>query len=224
MDSLELWRRYRKYLCECPGVGMKLDISRVDFPNKYFSEHEERMQEAYKIMRGLEAGDIANPDEQRMVGHYWLRTPHLAPNDEIAHEIESTVLRIKDFAAKIHNREIVPPDASRFTDLLIVGIGGSALGPQLVSDCLGNKRDKMALHFFDNTDPDGFDRVIANLGSRLKSTLVIVISKSGGTKETRNGMLEIQHAFKSKDIDFAKQAVAVTSDGSQLFDVGLPHD
>ena len=65
MDSLELWRRYRKYLCECPGVGMKLDISRVDFPNKYFSEHEERMQEAYKIMRGLEAGDIANPDDDR---------------------------------------------------------------------------------------------------------------------------------------------------------------
>ena len=36
MDSLELWRRYRKYLCECSSVGMKLDISRVDFPNKFF--------------------------------------------------------------------------------------------------------------------------------------------------------------------------------------------
>ncbi|HCD34144.1 MAG TPA: glucose-6-phosphate isomerase, partial [Phycisphaerales bacterium] len=219
MDSLELWRRYRKYLCECSGVGMKLDISRVDFPNKFFSDHEEKMQQVYKDMRGLEAGDIANPDEQRMVGHYWLRTPHLAPNDEIAHEVESTVLRIKEFAGKIHNREIVPPESSRFTDLLIVGIGGSALGPQLVSDCLGTKRDKMALHFFDNTDPDGFDRVIADLGSRLKSTMVIVISKSGGTKETRNGMLEIQYAFSTKKLDFAKQAVAVTSDGSQLFNV-----
>ncbi|MFG0247905.1 MAG: glucose-6-phosphate isomerase [Phycisphaeraceae bacterium JB051] len=219
MDSLELWRRYRKYLCECSSVGMKLDISRVDFPNKFFIDHEDKMQEAYKAMRGLEAGDIANPDEGRMVGHYWLRTPHLAPNDEIAHEIEQTVLRIKQFAAKVHDREIVPPKSSRFTDLVIVGIGGSALGPQLVADCLGSKRDKMALHFFDNTDPDGFDRVVANLGARLKSTMVVVISKSGGTKETRNGMLEIQHAFAAKDLEFAKQAVAVTSDGSQLFNV-----
>jgi glucose-6-phosphate isomerase len=217
MDSLELWRRYRKYVCECPSVGMKLDISRVDFPSKFFTDHEEQMQQAYRAMRGLEAGDIANPDENRMVGHYWLRTPHLAPTNEIAHEIESTVLRIKAFAEKIHNREIMPPDAARFTDMLLVGIGGSALGPQLVADALGTKRDKMALHFFDNTDPDGFDRVIANLGSRLKSTLVIVISKSGGTKETRNGMLEVQYAFKSKDIDFTKQAVAITSDGSLLY-------
>jgi glucose-6-phosphate isomerase len=198
---------------------MKLDISRVDFPNKFFIDHEDKMQEAYKAMRGLEAGDIANPDEGRMVGHYWLRTPHLAPNDEIAHEIEQTVQRIKQFAAKVHDREIVPPKSSRFTDLVIVGIGGSALGPQLVADCLGSKRDKMALHFFDNTDPDGFDRVIADLGARLKSTLVVVISKSGGTKETRNGMLEIQHAYASKELEFAKHAVAVTSDGSQLYNV-----
>lgn len=219
MDPLELWRRYRKFVCDCSSVGMKLDISRVDFPPKFFADHEDKMQEVYKAMRGLEAGDIANPDEQRMVGHYWLRTPHLAPTNEIAHEVESTVIRIKEFAHKVHEREIMPPESSRFTDVLIVGIGGSALGPQLLDDALGTKRDKTQLHYFDNTDPDGFDRVIAELGSRLKSTLVIVISKSGGTKETRNGMLEIQHAFKSKNLDFAKQAVAVTSDGSQLFEV-----
>ncbi|MBL4699953.1 MAG: glucose-6-phosphate isomerase [Phycisphaeraceae bacterium] len=216
MDSLELWRRYRKYLCECSSVGMKLDISRVDFPSTFFNDHEEKMQAAYKDMRGLEAGDIANPDEQRMVGHYWLRTPHLAPNDEIAHEIEATVLRIKAFATQVHDREITPPESSRFTDMLLIGIGGSALGPQLIADALGTKRDKMAVHFLDNTDPDGFDRVIAELGARLKSTLVIVISKSGGTKETRNGMLEVQHAFKTKDLAFNKHAIAITSDGSRL--------
>ena len=165
MDSLELWRRYRKYLCECSSVGMKLDISRVDFPSTFFNDHEEKMQAAYKDMRGLEAGDIANPDEQRMVGHYWLRTPHLAPNDEIAHEIEATVLRIKAFATQVHDREITPPESSRFTDMLLIGIGGSALGPQLIADALGTKRDKMAVHFLDNTDPDGFDRVIGPIST-----------------------------------------------------------
>ncbi len=216
MDALTLWRRYKQHLCDCPSVGIKLDISRVDFPDSFFAEHEEAMQEAYTAMRGLEAGDIANPDEQRMVGHYWLRTPHLAPNDDIAREVEQAVGQIKDFAHKIHQREICPPQAGRFTDLLIVGIGGSALGPQLLDDALGTKRDKLAMHYFDNTDPDGFDRIIDQLATRLKSTLVIVISKSGGTKETRNGMLEIEHAFKRKNLTLAPQAVAITSAGSLL--------
>ena len=44
--------------------------------------------------KALEGGAIANPDENRMVGHYWLRAPQLAPNQEIRDEIELTVGRI----------------------------------------------------------------------------------------------------------------------------------
>ena len=50
----------------------------------------------------------------------------------------------------------------------------------------------MDIFFFDNTDPDGFDRVFAKIGDCCSQTLVIVVSKSGGTKETRNGMLEAE--------------------------------
>ena len=57
------------------------------------------------------------------------------------------------------------------------------------------------------------------MGSKLKSTLVLVISKSGGTPEPRNGMLETQAAFKKLDLDFAKQAVAITGDGSKLHQI-----
>ena len=54
------------------------------------------------------------------------------------------------------------------------------------------------------------------LGSRLKQTLVLVISKSGGTAETRNGMLAAQAAFKAAGLDYPKHFVAVTGDGSKL--------
>jgi glucose-6-phosphate isomerase len=46
----------------------------------------------------------------------------------------------------------------------------------------------MDIFFFDNTDPEGFDRVFQRIEEGLPQTLVIVVSKSGGTKETRNGM------------------------------------
>src|SRR5213596_3703867 len=74
----------------------------------------------------------------------------------------------------------------------------------------------MDIFFFDNTDPDGFDRVFERLDDLLPQTLVVVVSKSGGTKETRNGMLEAEARFKEKGLQFNKHAVAVTGVGSDL--------
>lgn len=216
MDGTALWQRYQKHLCKCPGLGISLDISRITFGTDFFSQMAEPMGQAYDAMARLEAGEVANPDEGRMVGHYWLRAPGLAPNDEIAGAIHTSLSEINTFTAAVHKKEVTPPDAARFTELLLIGIGGSALGPQLVADCLGTKRDKLKIHFLDNTDPDGIERVLTGLGARLKSTLVVVISKSGGTPEPRNGLLQAQAFFAGKGLDFAKQAVAVTGEGSNL--------
>jgi len=216
MDGNELWRRYQKYLCTCPELGISLDISRIGFGPDFFNKSADMMNEAYDAMARLESGEVANPDEDRMVGHYWLRAPELAPTDQIAGAIRKSIDDITAFAKAVHTKQVTPPGAAKFTDLLLVGIGGSALGPQLVADCLGTKRDKLKVHFIDNTDPDGIERVLAGLGARLKSTLAVVISKSGGTPEPRNGMLLTQAHFKQKGLDFPRQAVAVTGEGSNL--------
>jgi glucose-6-phosphate isomerase len=65
------------------------------------------------------------------------------------------------------------------------------------------------------------DDVIARIGDGLKETLVVVISKSGGTKETRNGMLEIKNAFEQNKLVFEKHVVAVTQVGSELDKVAV---
>ncbi len=215
----ELWQRYRKYLVKTPSVGLSLDVSRMSFDDAWLKSMEPAMQAAFADMRQLEAGSIANPDENRRVGHYWLRDASLAPEPELREAIERDIEDVKRFAAAVHKKEITPPTTSgapRFTDLLCIGIGGSALGPQLVADALGVKRDKMRVHFIDNTDTDGVRRTLESLGSRLKSTLVLVTSKSGGTPETRNGMLEAEAFFKSKQLDFSKHAVAITGEDSKL--------
>ena len=84
------------------------------------------------------------------------------------------------------------------------------------SEALGSSADPMDIYFLDNTDPDGFDRTFAKIDNLLSQTLVIVISKSGGTKETRNGMLEAEAKFKAKGIPFGKHAIAVTGEASNL--------
>jgi glucose-6-phosphate isomerase len=217
MTPRELWERYKTLLCDDPALGLRLDLSRAGIAEGALAEREAAVQSALDAMEALEGGAIANPDEQRMVGHYWLRAPEKAPTPEIAAAIRDTRARVLDFAARVHDGRVKPPRAERFRHVLVVGIGGSALGPQLVADALSSPGDRMSPHFLDNTDPDGLDRVLGGLGEGLAETLAVVISKSGGTPETRNGMVEAAAAYRSRGLDFGAHAVAITQDGSALF-------
>ncbi|MEO1367847.1 MAG: glucose-6-phosphate isomerase, partial [Acidobacteriota bacterium] len=217
MSPHDSWRRYRRLLCVCDEIGLRLDPSRMDVPEDFLDPHRAAIDAAFDAMEALESGAVANPDEGRQVGHYWLRAPELAPELEVSLAVEETREAVVDFAARVHSGEIAPTGARRFTDVLVIGIGGSALGPQLVADALGDPAtDRLRPHFFDNTDPDGMDRLLRRLGDRLASTLAVVISKSGGTPETRNGMLVAKAAFETRGLDFASRAVAITGVDSKL--------
>jgi glucose-6-phosphate isomerase len=217
MDAPELWKRYCQYFCRVDSLDLSLDISRMHFDEAFLTSMEHAMQKAFRDMDALESGAIANPDEKRMVGHYWLRSPQLAPTKDIALEITGTVDSIQKFAAGVHAGKIMPPMAERFTQVLAIGIGGSALGPMFVGDALGEpSADRMKMHFIDNTDPDGIARMIETLKGLLPETLVIVTSKSGGTPDTRNGMLVVSEAYRAAHLNFERHAVAVTMAGSQM--------
>jgi glucose-6-phosphate isomerase len=215
MDTQALWKRYEDWLYYHEGLGLYLDISRMRFDDSLVDTLAPKFDKAFKDMEALEKGAIANPDENRMVGHYWLRDPDIAP-EAAKQEVLETLEQIATFVKQVHGAEIVPPTAPRFTDILSVGIGGSALGPQFVAEALAPLEAPLAIHFIDNTDPAGIDRTLTQLGDRLKSTLVIITSKSGGTPETRNGMVEVKHAYEQQGLHFAQYAVAITMKGSQM--------
>jgi len=216
MDAIALWQRYQDWLYHHEELGIFLDISRIRFDEAFIQEMQPKFAKAFQDMEALEQGAIANPDENRMVGHYWLRDPDLAPSAALKQDIVSTIQDIKTFTQQVHTGALYPPGQEKFTDLLCIGIGGSALGPQFVSEALTADFPPLATHFIDNTDPAGIDRTLNRLGDRLATTLVIVTSKSGGTPETRNAMVEVQHRFQQMGLHFAKQAVAVTGTDSNL--------
>jgi glucose-6-phosphate isomerase len=211
-----LWVRFQRYYTEFPALGLALDLSRMKFTEDFLEQIKPRLAKAFNAMDELEAGAIANPDENRMVGHYWLRNSALAPTNEIRRAIDGALDSIKAFAAKVHTGEIQGAEGP-FENFLIIGIGGSALGPQFVAHALARPgKDRMIPWFIDNTDPDGIDGIKAKLSNSLGKTLVIVISKSGGTKETRNGMLEMQADYQAAGLSFAEHAIAITGEGSKL--------
>ena len=225
MDDLAMWRRFKTYLCVSESVGFSVDISRMKFGESFLQEKDADIRRAFAEMDRLEAGAIANPDENRMVGHYWLRDSSKAPSPELRKEIDTCLANIKKFAKAVHAGTIKPQKARLFKNVLVVGIGGSALGPQFVARALGSAtRDKMKPYFFDNTDPDGMDVVLAQIGAGLKETLCVVVSKSGGTKETRNGMREAKRAFEAAGLRFEPHAAAVTGVGSDLDRYAVEHE
>ena len=183
-------------------LGISIDIDRMEgVETTGWSGSVEAMLE-------LEQGGLANPDEGRQVGHYWLRTPSLASQKQ-EEAIRSSWKKLAELMSKVHQLEV--------TDLVMIGIGGSALGPQLLVDAFSVSTHRV--HFLDNTDPEGMDRVLE--GVNLSKSVIAVLSKSGGTKETRNAMLEAKVFYERNKVDFNGRAIAVTVEGSKLYHMAI---
>ena len=205
MPTLDEYLGARVHVAE---AGLELDLG--DAFLTPLDELAPRMAAALDAMQALEAGAIANPDERRMVGHYWLRDPARAPDPALSAAITASWQAIDAFATGVRTGAIAAADGQPFRHVLLAGIGGSALGPQLLADALD-----ATLYTLDNTDPQGIRDTLKKLPS-LAHTLVLVISKSGGTAETRNAMLEVAAACRAQGLEFPRQAVAVTGEGSAL--------
>ena len=201
-----------------PETKFMLDWGGMDLDSAYMDSMAERIEKAICHMEQVDAGEIINVDENRMVGHYWLRAPEKAPEKE-KNEIIDCVAKIKKFSDDVHEGRVLSGTGKKFKNVIVAGIGGSSLGPVFVDKALASSSDKMKLYFLDNTDPDGMDKVFASVKPEIDETLTIVISKSGGTIETRNCMEEARAFYTSCGLEFAKFAAVVTGEGSKLYNV-----
>ena len=201
----------------CANACFTIDFHCIqcDF-EKYIDSIKDLVAYSFEEMDALENGAIANPDEQRMVGHYWLRDTSVAPTEWITWQIDSSLLQITDFTEKIHTGEILSSSGTKFRNLIVAGIGGSQLGFQFITDAMKNMEYKMTPYTIDNNDPDGIELILRKINDQLSETLVIFISKSGSTIEIRNMILELQVAFSTKKIPFEKHFIAVTMQGSPM--------
>ncbi|WP_435103602.1 glucose-6-phosphate isomerase [Arhodomonas sp. AD133] len=134
----------------------------------------------------LFAGEHINNTEDRAVLHVALRQPGVSrpvdgydAGEAVARELE----RMTAFAEAVRSGEATGISGRAFTDVVSIGIGGSDLGPRLIADVLapwaaGGPR----LHFVSNADGAEVATVLRGLDP--ETTLFVVASKSGGTRET----------------------------------------
>lgn len=131
-DPRALWERYTEWLYQHKELGLYLDVSRIGFSDEFVKEMDPKFSKAFKAMEELEKGAISNPDEGRMVGHYWLRNPKLSPNSFLRLQIENTLEAICAFSQEIIAGKVSLLLFGLIYDMLLLLFG-------LIFDCFGYK-------------------------------------------------------------------------------------
>jgi glucose-6-phosphate isomerase len=103
-------KQYAQQLLRYPEMGISLDLSKLPLTPEFLAEMKPLIDRAYTDIAALESGVIANPDENRMVGHYWLRNSAIAPTEELRAKIDGPLADLKAFAAEVLSGSILAPN------------------------------------------------------------------------------------------------------------------
>ena len=131
-------------------------------------------------------GDIINTTENRAVLHVALRAPkdaviELGDRNVVA-DVHDVLSRMEKFAEAVRNGTFTGEHGDKITDIVNIGIGGSDLGPKMVTLALRPYHDGPRCHFVSNVDSAHIVDTLANLNPA--TTLIIVASKTFTTAET----------------------------------------
>lgn len=173
---------------------------------------------ALEKMKKMQSGEVMNfiegfPSENRSVLHTAARDFFDHPNQGTQAKKASKLCKdeldkLKEFMTKI-DRD------NRMTNLVMIGIGGSDLGPQAHYQALiAYLKPNRQVHFIANVDPD--DTALKLKGVDLKTCLVAVVSKSGETLETQTNEEFVRSRFTEAGLKPEEHFIAITGEGSPM--------
>jgi glucose-6-phosphate isomerase len=170
-------------------------------------------------------GSIINETEGRAVLHTALREKEtsevLVDGKNVIPEVYKVKQKIQEFSEAIISGTQKGHTGKAFTDIVNIGIGGSDLGPVMVTEALQYYRNHLNLHFVSNVDGDHVQEIIKNLNP--ETTLFVIVSKSFTTQETISNAMTIRKWFLSHASEeaIAKHFVAVSTNLEKIDEFGI---
>lgn len=209
--------RSKEFTFNDAANNFAINFAGMKFCKKSLDEMTQKglFAKAIKGIKDIENGMIKNPDENRKVTHF---------SDRVEYAKSQLFKDVESFVEDVRTGKITSSTGKKFEAVVVNGIGGSALGPQLMQFAINGpyynelsadaRRGYLKVYFLDNTDPAGIVDVAAIMD--CETTLHLCISKSGGTQETKNNLTALENIYKAKGLDFSKHAVAITMLDSNL--------
>lgn len=173
-------------------------------------------------------GDLINQTEGRAVLHTALRAKKedrvLLDGQNIVDEVFEVREKIKAFSEEVISGKRKGFSGKPFTDVVNIGIGGSDLGPVMVTEALKFYKNHLKVHFVSNVDGDHVHESLKGLDP--ETTLFIIVSKSFTTQETLSNALTIKKWFlqNASEKDVADHFVAVSTNLKKIKEFGIADD
>ena len=219
-------KRFQKY-------ALKFEDVLVDFSKNIVDDKARELlielAEECKLKEAVDsmfAGEKINATENRAVLHVALRnrsnTPVLVDGQDVMPEVNAVLDQMKTFSEKVISGEWKGYTGKSITDVVNIGIGGSDLGPLMVTEALKPYKNHLNLHFVSNVDGTHIAETLKKVNP--ETTLFIVASKTFTTQETMTNANTARHWFlkTAKDEGFVKNHfVAVSTNEKEVARFGI---
>ena len=172
-------------------------------------------------------GDRINETENRAVLHIALRnrknSPIYVDGKDVMPEVNAVLEKIKAFSSKVISGEWKGFTKKKVTDIVNIGIGGSELGPVMVTECLKSyAKENLSVHFVSNVDGTDITETLRRLDP--ETTLFMIASKTFTTQETMTNAFSAREWFLShakNQAHIAKHFVAISTNKKEVENFGI---
>ena len=209
------------------GAGMFYDFSRQRVDEKgmelliELSEIRALKQQFNEMVKGKKINTTENRAALHTASRCFSGESVLVDGKDVMPDIRAVRNEIRDFSGKIHAGKITGSTGKPFKHAVVIGIGGSYLGTEFVSEALHAFSDRgIELCYLANVDIHNFGKIASRIDP--ETTLWIVVSKSYTTAETSANTKQAYTFMRDKKLDPARHVVTVTSKGSPGDDSSNP--
>ncbi|MCQ5557341.1 glucose-6-phosphate isomerase, partial [Escherichia coli] len=210
------------------GDQMLVDYSK----NRITEETLAKLQDLAKecdlagAIKSMFSGEKINRTENRAVLHVALRnrsnTPILVDGKDVMPEVNAVLEKMKTFSEAIISGEWKGYTGKAITDVVNIGIGGSDLGPYMVTEALRPYKNHLNMHFVSNVDGTHIAEVLKKVNP--ETTLFLVASKTFTTQETMTNAHSARDWFLKAAGDekhVAKHFAALSTNAKAVGEFGI---
>ena len=171
-------------------------------------------------------GEKINRTENRAVLHTALRnrsnTPVFVDGKDVMPEVNAVLAKMKSFCERVISGEWKGYTGKAITDVINIGIGGSDLGPYMVTEALRPYKNHLTMHFVSNVDGTHIAETLKKVNP--ETTLILVASKTFTTQETMTNALSARDWFLAAAKDpahVAKHFAALSTNAKAVAEFGI---